>query len=54
MPTCHTCKRYFHPMGIARHRAAHKDKGESCTITFTHGDTYRYNFSKVKKEFKRR
>lgn len=43
---CHTCDRYFHYLGIARHRAMHRDKREDCKITFTHGDTYTYRYSK--------
>ncbi|MGV4331525.1 hypothetical protein [Ornithobacterium rhinotracheale] len=45
---CHTCKKWFHFMGIAKHRAAHKNKGESCKITFTNGDTYFFNYKKTK------
>ena len=29
---CVTCHRWFHPLGIARHRSMHYDKRESCTI----------------------
>jgi hypothetical protein len=48
--TCHcfTCKRDFHPMGIARHRAMHRDKREDCTIMFTAGDTYIWRYSTKK------
>ena len=41
---CHTCAKAFHPLGIMRHRAMHRDKQETCEITFTHGDTYIYNY----------
>jgi len=37
---CHTCKKYFHYLGIARHRVAHRDAEEVCRITYTNGDTY--------------
>ena len=41
---CHTCDKWFHHMGIARHRAMHRDKRENCTITFTEGDTYTWEY----------
>ena len=37
---CHTCEKSFHYLGIARHRRSHLDRGESCEITYTHGDRY--------------
>lgn len=37
---CHTCKKDFHYLGIARHRRGHLDRKEVCEITYTHGDTY--------------
>jgi hypothetical protein len=43
---CHVCKKYFHYLGIARHRAKHRDKKEDCTITFTNGKTYKWDYSK--------
>ena len=42
---CHTCNKYFHYLGIARHRAKHRDKKEDCKITYTYGDTFLYKFS---------
>jgi len=42
---CHTCKKDFHYLGIARHRAAHKSRKENCEITFSNGDTYCYNYA---------
>ena len=42
---CHTCKKPFHYLGIARHRVAHKERGEDCLITYTHGDTHSYNYA---------
>lgn len=44
--TCHTCGKDFHYPGIARHRAAHRDKKETCKITYTYGDTYVYEYGK--------
>lgn len=43
---CHTCGRSFHPLGIARHRAMHRDKYEDCTITFKYGRTVTWKFSR--------
>lgn len=42
---CATCKKYYHYLGITRHRAMHRDKCEDCTITYTNGDTYEHKFS---------
>ncbi len=36
---CHTCGRDFHYLGITNHRKSHRNRGEDCTITYTHGDT---------------
>lgn len=43
---CHTCKRYIKSLGIARHRAAHRDREEDCEITFSKGVTYLYKYHK--------
>lgn len=45
---CHTCNRVFHPLGIASHRAAHRDKYQDCEITFSNGDRRRWEYSKRK------
>lgn len=37
---CHNCDRYFHYLGITRHRRAHIERGEIVIITYTHGDTW--------------
>lgn len=41
---CHTCERAFHYLGIARHRAMHRDKKENCEIEYTNGDTYNHKY----------
>lgn len=41
---CHTCKKWFHYLGINMHRAAHRSRRETCEITYTHGDTYTFNY----------
>ena len=45
---CATCMKDFHYLGIARHRAMHRDKRENCEITYTNGKTYLHNFSELK------
>lgn len=46
---CHTCDKEFNSLGIARHRAMHRDKKEDCKITFKDGKTLNYKFKKVAK-----
>lgn len=45
---CRTCNKYYLPLGIARHRAMHRDKKQNCIITFSTGITYEYNYSEGK------
>lgn len=42
---CHTCRRHIHHLGIARHRAAHRDRQEDCVITFSTGVTKEWHYS---------
>lgn len=49
---CRTCKKDLHYLGVARHRAMHRDKMEDCEITLTSGDTYVWRYSKIKEEKK--
>jgi len=42
---CHTCNRYFHWLGINSHRAAHRNRGEICTITYSRGNTVTFDWS---------
>lgn len=46
---CHKCNKAFNYLGIARHRAMHRDNKEDCKITFKDGKTLNYKFSKVGK-----
>jgi len=39
---CYTCGRMFHYLGIARHRAMHRDKMEVCTIEYSDGEISTY------------
>lgn len=47
---CHTCHKGFYSLGIARHRAAHRDKKENCVITFSGGNTESYNYENKDKK----
>lgn len=47
---CHTCKKSYHYLGIARHRAMHRDRREDCEITYTYGDTYIHKFSQIEEK----
>ena len=31
---CFTCDKFFHSLGIARHRAMHRDRKEICMIEY--------------------
>lgn len=42
---CYTCKREFHYLGIARHRAMHRDKKEDCEILFSDGSIYLWHYA---------
>lgn len=46
---CYTCKKEIHHLGIARHRAMHRDKKQDCTIKFSKGDVYSWIYSKIEK-----
>ena len=46
---CYTCYKDIHRLGIARHRAMHRDKKEDCKITYEDGTTINYRFSEDKK-----
>ena len=41
---CETCKKYFHSLKIARHRAMHRDRKETVKITDSKGRTFIYKF----------
>lgn len=45
---CETCGKYFHYLGIARHRAMHRDRREDCVIEYTHGERFLYKYSEIK------
>jgi len=41
---CLTCKKDFHYLGIARHRAMHREKKEYCEIQYTNGQIYKHDY----------
>jgi len=45
---CITCEKDFHYLGIARHRAMHRDRREGCIIQYSNGSTYAYDYSAIK------
>jgi len=47
---CYTCRKWFDPLGILRHRAMHRDKRENCTIKYTHGNVSEYQYGEIKEE----
>lgn len=42
---CVTCNKWFHFLGIARHRAFHRDKKEICEIRFTNGERKKWDYT---------
>ena len=42
---CHTCNKYYHPLGIMSHRAAHRRRNQDCKITYTNGDIWLHQFA---------
>ncbi len=45
---CETCEKSFHWLGIARHRAMHRDRNESCIIVNADGERWRYGYGDLK------
>ncbi|MDY6079700.1 MAG: hypothetical protein SPI61_03140 [Ezakiella sp.] len=43
---CETCDKYFHHLGIARHRAMHRDRKENCVISYSDYSTVLHKFKK--------
>ncbi len=41
---CHACKKWFHYLGIARHRAMHRERHDEYKITYTHGNSSYWNY----------
>ncbi len=49
---CYTCGKEFHSLGIARHRAMHREKYEDCEIAYKDGRTYKHQYSELKSKDK--
>ena len=47
---CHSCDKYFHWLGITRHRAMHRDRRESVKITYTKGNTEFHDYKNYAKQ----
>lgn len=47
---CHTCDKEFNSLGIARHRAMHRDKKEDCKIIYKDGTIINHKFREVRNE----
>lgn len=43
---CVTCDKEFNSLGIARHRAMHRDRRETCTIVYKNGEKRDHAFNK--------
>ena len=50
---CHTCGKPLHSLGLASHRAMHRNKGENCRIENSHGEISKYKFAAVEADNKR-
>lgn len=48
---CHTCEREFHSLGIARHRAAHRDRHEDCDVSLSDGVIYTFKYASKQDRF---
>jgi len=44
---CYNCNKWIHPLGIARHRAMHRDKKENCRITYSNNKTYIHRYKEL-------
>lgn len=45
---CLTCQKDFHHLGIARHRAMHKDKKEECKLENYGGERFYWDYRERK------
>jgi hypothetical protein len=46
---CHECRLWVHHLGIASHRAAHRNRNEDVTIRYKDGHIMRHMFSEWNK-----
>ena len=47
---CYNCDKWFHSLGISRHRAKHRDNREDCKIKYPYGVIKEHQFSKKVKQ----
>lgn len=47
---CYTCDKDIHHLGIAKHRAMHRDKKEDCKIIYKDGTIINHKFREVRNE----
>lgn len=47
---CETCNKYFHHLGIARHRAMHRERKENCVISYSDYSTVFHKFKKEEED----
>lgn len=45
---CFTCEKGFNHLGIARHRAMHRDNREDCEIMYSGGTTRFHEFNRCR------
>jgi hypothetical protein len=43
---CYSCRKYFHYLGIATHRAGHRNRKERCKIMFTDGTIKEWRYER--------
>lgn len=43
---CFTCDKHYHHLGIASHRAAHRNRQENCTIMYSDGRVSTFNYKR--------
>ena len=46
---CYTCDKEIKSLGIARHRAMHRDRNENCKIKFSNGVIESWSYGETSK-----
>lgn len=42
---CYTCSKAMHHLGVARHRAMHREKKTDCKIKFSGGQIFSWSYA---------
>lgn len=42
---CYTCSKAMHRLGVARHRAMHREKKTDCKIKFSGGQIFSWSYA---------